>query len=218
MSNALFALSAELRPRFEMLGGQVPALIVDDIYQAPDQVREAALRQSFEPPPYPYPGRLAAVPHDESLQALTRTVLALANREFLPRVPPISQDGQPVAEFGRVMTDFATVDIHPDDLLPVQRRPHVDPVPVFGLIYLNPQEKGGTLFFRQTMTPVAGRSGYITAEDPEFELAGRIEGRFNRLAIYAGFVPHSGEIVGDWVRTDERFTNPRLTQRFVFFP
>jgi hypothetical protein len=47
---------------------------------------------------------------------------------------------------------------------------------------------------------------------------GRIEAAFNRLAIYPGFVPHSGEIVGEWIKTDERFTNPRLTQRLVFMP
>ncbi len=30
------------------------------------------------------------------------------------------------------------------------------------------------------------------------------------------FVPHSGEIAGAWIRSDERFTNPRLTQRLLF--
>ena len=49
-----------------------------------------------------------------------------------------------------------------------------------------------------------------------FELCGRIAPVFNRLAIYPGFVLHSGEIAGDWIRSDERFSNPRLTQRLIF--
>lgn len=53
---------------------------------------------------------------------------------------------------------------------------------------------------------------------PGFALIGGIEGRFNRLAVYPGFVPYTGQIEGEWIKGDARFREPRLTQRFVFFP
>jgi len=89
---------------------------------------------------------------------------------------------------------------------------------IFGLVYFNHEPRGGTLFFRNVAdTPGSAPSpGYLTDSRDGFELAGRIEPAFNRLAIYPGFVPHSGEIAGDWIRSDERFTNPRLTQRLLF--
>jgi hypothetical protein len=72
-------------------------------------------------------------------------------------------------------------------------------VPIFGLVYLNHEERGGTLFFRRSVQVAqSGPSpGYVTEDRDGFELAGRIEPRFNRLAIYPGFVPHSGDISGD---------------------
>jgi len=217
----LFALSSDLQPRLELLGGKIPALLLDNLYRHPDEIRAFALQQRFEPPPYPYPGRLALVPDaNPSLQAARRWVLDLVNRAFLPRVPPIAHGGQRLTDFSQLHTDFAVVDIHPDDLSYEQRMPHTDPVPVFGLVYLNREPKGGTLFFERKASPPAPDrlSGYMTESNPAFELCGRIEPAFNRLAIYPGFVPHSGEIGGEWIRTDERFANPRLTQRFVFLP
>jgi len=109
--------------------------------------------------------------------------------------------------------------VHPNQLSAVQQAPHVDPVPIFGLVYLNEPERGGTLFFnRSGPARNTTRSGYFSVGDAEYSLVGKIEGRFNRLAVYPGFVPHTGEIAGEWISTDERFSNPRLTQRFVFFP
>jgi imidazolonepropionase-like amidohydrolase len=53
--------------------------------------------------------------------------------------------------------------------------------------------------------------------DEQLGLAGHIEGRFNRLAIYPGFVLHSGEIDGDWIEKEDRLAAPRLTQRIKFY-
>jgi hypothetical protein len=144
----------------------------------------------------------------------------MVNGEYLPRIPPISENGRQISAFGRVMSDFAITDVHPDELTSVQREPHVDPVPIFGLVYLNPVDRGGTLFFARAEAGGQSleRSGYLTQSDADYELIGRIEGHFNRLAVYPGFIPHSGEIAGNWIHGDERFTEPRLTQRLVFFP
>ena len=92
------------------------------------------------------------------------------------------------------------------------------PVPIFGLVYLNREERGGTLFFRRSgqVAQSSPSPGYVTEDRDGFELAGRIEPRFNRLAIYPGFVPHSGDISGDWITSGERYSSPRLTQRLMF--
>ena len=214
----LFQLSPGLSFRFEMIAEGLPVLLVDNLYQRADEIREAALSLDYRPVDYDYPGSIAEVPRDNpSLNRFLREILALVNNVYLPQVP-IAADGQRIASFSRMHTDFARVDIHPSDLKPDQRRPHIDPIPIFGLVYLNREERGGTLFFRkigESETSAEG-SGYQTESGDGFELCGRIEPAFNRLAIYPGFVHHSGEIK-EWIETDERFTSPRLTQRLMFF-
>ena len=215
-----FALDAGARPSLQRVGGRLPVLIVDGFFKDPAAVRAAALRLPYHPPDYPYPGKLAELPGDERSRALfLGKVLDLVNREYLPRIPQITANGNPIRQFGRVHTDFAITDVHPDELAETQRKPHTDPVPIFGLVYLNPEDRGGTLFFDPPAAPFnAGRRGYCSSDDAEFPFIGKIEGTFNRLAIYPGFVLHTGEIAGGWIASDQRFAAPRLTQRFVFFP
>ncbi|PSJ38458.1 hypothetical protein C7I55_18665 [Sphingomonas deserti] len=147
----------------------------------------------------------------------TRRVLELVDAEFLSRVP-IRQDRQRIAEFRQVHSDFAIVDVHPDQLEPVQRLPHTDPVAVFGLVDLNRDVRGGTLFFEQVAESADGtrHAGYFTGDSPDYQLRGRIAAQFNTLVIYPGFIPHSAEIEGEWIRGEARFASPRLTQRFAF--
>ena len=218
----LFGLNPAARPYMQLLAGQIPVLIVDDVFRNPAKVREGALRLEYRAPDYPYPGKIAEPDgSDPSLQVFLRTVLKLVNDEYLTRIPPIVDGERQITAFGRVYPDFAITDVHPDDLQDQQRAPHVDPVPIFGLVYLNHVERGGTMFFNPSSgsgQQVDERSGYFTESNHGFEFVGKIEGRFNRLAVYPGFIPHTGEIAGDWIRGDERFSAPRLTQRLVFFP
>jgi hypothetical protein len=221
MNDQLFALNPACSARMELVGGQIPVLIADDFYADPDAVRAHALSLPYSAPPYPYPGALAAIDEaNPSLGVVRGTILGLINREYLPRIPPIQGGGRQITAFAKLMTDFARTDVHPDALSATQRRPHVDPVPIFGLVYLNREERGGTLFFRDTGAPADDDrvKGYVSGDIPGFDLIGGIEGRFNRLAVYPGFVPHTGQIEGEWIAGEERFREPRLTQRFVFFP
>jgi hypothetical protein len=221
MNDQLFALNPACSARMQLVGGRIPVLIADDFYIDPDGARAHALSLPFSVPPYPYPGALAAIDEaNPSLSVLRDTILGLVNREYLSRIPPIQGGGRQIAAFTTLMTDFARTDVHPDALSATQRRPHVDPVPIFGLVYLNREERGGTLFFRDTGAPADDDNvkGYVTGDIPGFALVGEIEGRFNRLAVYPGFVPHTGQIEGEWIKGEERFREPRLTQRFVFFP
>ena len=214
----LFRLSPSAELRLTT-AGSLPVLLVDNVYERPDEIREMALGLSFDAPDYPYPGRIAVPPPSASLRAVTQWALQTANARYLPNIPPIAGQGQPITAFREVHTDFAIIDVHPDELTQTQRLPHVDPVPVFGLIYLNREERGGTLFFQPTTVPEDGaQGGYITNSNRAFKLLGRIEAAFNRMAIYPGFIPHTGEIAGGWIEGEDRFRNPRLTQRFVFLP
>lgn len=217
----LFALNPNPRGFVRMLGGRLPVLIVDDVFQDPAGLRSIALGLPYKPAGFHYPGRIAVPPgEDGSLARFLDAVLSLVNSEYLPRIPTIAFNDRPITAFGQIETDFAITDVHPDELSQDQRRPHKDPVPVFGLVYLNPEDRGGTLFFDDP-APGGGekpRSGYCSAEDPDYRLVGKIEGRFNRLAIYPGFVRHTGEITGSWITGGDRFAAPRLTQRLIFTP
>lgn len=218
--DSLFDVRAGIAPRFEVLGGRIPALIVDDFLKHPEQVREAGLGLPFEAPPYPYPGGIAQIPDAwSSIDRLKRVVLDLVNGAYFPRLPPINKDGVPIERLTTVLADFAVIDVPPDELSQRQRIPHVDQVPIFGLVYLNAEERGGTLFFapRHAAAHSSLGSGYLTGSNDDFELLGRIEGRFNRLAIYPGFIPHSGDI-GPWIEGPGRTEAPRLTLRLPFFP
>jgi hypothetical protein len=217
----LFALNGRARPALTLIGGRLPALILDDAFRDPLLVRETALTLPYEPPSYPYPGRIALPPtEDGSLQTFLRAVLELVNGRYLPNIPPITANNQRITRFSRVISDFAITDVHPDELAETQRKPHTDPVPIFGLVYLNPEERGGTLFFDppKAVPDGRGRRGYPTSEDAAYPFVGKIEGRFNRLAIYPGFILHTAEIAGEWIKSEQRRTSPRLTQRLVFFP
>lgn len=216
----MFATSAQPTARLEWLAQTIPALLVDNIYRDPARVRNTALGLSYEPGTAHYPGRVARLPPgDAPVIAFLRKVLALVNRHYLPHLPAF-QGGRRLTAIRSIDTDFAIMDLHPEELSPQQRRPHIDAVPLFGLIYLNEVDRGGTLFFRSktdAMSP-AVHQGYQVASDEQVQLCGRIEGRFNRLAIYPGFMLHSGEVKGDWIHSDARFEFPRLTQRLMFLP
>ena len=218
MNQDPFATSPKAQLSTGQIDGRVPYLMIDGILADPSALRAAALALPFSAGTAHYPGRVARFPPgDASLTDFLRKLVDLVTREYLPRLPPLP-GGQRLARVRGVDTDFAITDTHPSELSASQREPHVDAVPVFGLLYLNERPRGGTLFFkpRGQAPGASGRSGYPRS-DQQLEVCGHIEGRFNRLAIYPGFILHSGEIGGDWIEGDDRFTSPRLTQRIMFF-
>ena len=211
----LFALNPAIRPQMAPIAPGVPAIIIDNFYQHPEAIREAALAQAFQPATAMYPGRLATFSGQPSLLKAVDWVKTFVNQQLLPRIP-LTRDGERVTRFETLTTDFGIVDTLPQDLAPTQRAPHVDPAPIFGIVYLNQEERGGTAFFRKTdADQQPEREGYFAERDAGFEKVGRIEGVFNRLAIYPGFIWHTAE-VGDWITSDARVRSPRLTQRLVF--
>lgn len=218
MNEGLFAIATETQVSGGHIDGRIPYLTIDGVFADPSAVRAAALALSYSQGTAHYPGRVARFPAgDASLTQFLRKLVELVTNQYLPHLPS-ARNGQKLTRVRGVDTDFAITDKHPSQLTAHQRAPHIDAVPVFGLVYLNDPPRGGTLFFRQHGHPAGAdfRSGYPRA-DEQLEVCGSIEGRFNRLAIYPGFVLHSGEIEGDWIENDDRFTYPRLTQRIMFF-
>ena len=219
MTHDLFATGDRPRVTVGYIDGRIPYFAVDGIFRDPVAVREAALALPYSEGTAHYPGRVARFPPGHpSLTGFLQKVVSLVSRDYLSCMPALPDGGKPTRLRG-VDTDFAITDVPPDQLSPEQRKPHIDAVPVFGLIYLNEEPRGGTLFFKpKTATPPAiERTGYPTRSDEELEVSGKIEGRFNRLAIYPGFILHSAEIEGEWIESDERRQKPRLTQRLMFF-
>lgn len=219
MEKDLFATGTAAQLSIGYIDGEVPFLTVDGILADPAAVRAAALALPYSPASAHYPGRLARFPAgDPSLTAFLRKVADLVTREYLPRLPAPPGRARLSALRG-ADSDFAITDTHPSELGAAQREPHIDAVPVFGLLYLNEEPRGGTLFFKPRTGPTqsAAEGGYPSRLHERFEVCGHIEGLYNRLAIYPGFVLHSGEIEGEWIGTEMRFRSPRLTQRIMFF-
>lgn len=212
----LFATNDRAQLRGEYLDGGIPILLVDNIYRDPHRVREAALSLPYSAADTHYPGVVASYPADDpSLALFLRKIFSFVTNTYLPRLPRFP-DGRQLPEVRTIGSDFAIVNTEPSDLKPFQSRPHLDPFPIFGLVYLNEEDRGGTLFFkRKGEAELPRQPAYQTASDDAFEVCGRIAGEFNRLAIYPGFVFHSGEI-GDWINTDGKSNYPRLTQRIMF--
>jgi hypothetical protein len=218
MSGDLFKTGPAAQLSVGLIDERVPYLTIDAVFADPSAVRAAALALPYSRGTAHYPGRVARFPaEDASLTEFLRKLVGIVGREYLPRLAQAGA-GRPLSQIRGVDTDFAITDTHPSELSANQRAPHVDPVPVFGLVYLNEEPRGGTLFFRPRagVAGAASRSGYPRA-DEQLEVCGHIEGRFNRLAIYPGFILHSGEIEGEWIESDVRFTTPRVTQRIMFF-
>ena len=218
MSRGLFEIDTAARLSSGLIDGRIPYLAIDGILADPSAVRAAALTLPYSSGTAHYPGRVARFPAgDASLTGFLQQIVGIVTSEYLPRLPP-ARDGKSLSRVRGVDTDFAITDRHPSELSPNQRAPHIDAVPVFGLVYLNDPPRGGTLFFKPRGHAAGAdfRSGYPRS-DEALEVCGHIEGRFNRLAIYPGFVLHSGEIEGDWIENVDRFTYPRLTQRIMFY-
>lgn len=204
----------KMSSRWQPIWRDVPALIIDDFFAAPTQLRNAALKLAFREVPGTYPGRQAHVPRgDEELLHFHQKVLKIVCATYMPEIsrylPPLC--------ISRVKSDFAVVDTHPSQLSDEQRVPHTDPVPIFGLVYLSIPPRGGTVFFEELDASDPGPSeGYFAEGNAKWTVTGKLDGAFNRCVFYPGSIPHSGEIVGEWIENEERFDAPRLTLRMLF--
>jgi hypothetical protein len=212
----VFALNPASSVRtVEVVGQRI--LIIDDFFAAPEALREAALTLNFIRHGRSYPGRRASVPReDTTFRALIDKIKQMANADYLPHLAAGTADE--IASITSVKGDFGITDQHPAELTPGQKQPHRDPIPLIGLVYLNKEERGGTLFFEQ-MGPAEdadGLQGYFTGSNDNWRLRAKAEGRFNRFVLFPGELAHSAEIEGDWILDGRRLLSPRLTMRLLF--
>ena len=133
-----------------------------------------------------------------------------------------------------IATDFSLVTTPAREMLALQKHPHVDGVPLAGVLYLNPDFEVGTSFFRHRPTGLAfvrnpaeqeayGRwmsehgehsqpDSYAVGDNLVWEHLHSVAGRFNRLVMYPGTAFHS--IAMRDVRANLSLESARLTQRF----
>lgn len=196
---------------------KTPILVVDDIVDNPDALVDYAASLAPFPPEAGnyYPGLRLQLPQDpivvDYVSAVCRTLAGLMGSAYGLRNFTV----QGVA--------FSIVTKPPSELQPLQTIPHFDsPDPLFFAVlhYLSHHENSATAFFRhartgfETMTPQrAGRfaqaretdkavyglpEGYVRGSTNGFEEIGRVEARFNRLAVYPSNLFHSGILPDDY--------------------
>jgi hypothetical protein len=210
-----------------------PVVIVDDFLRAPDSmVRYACEQARFGPSPLYYPGVVAPTP-PPYVASLASGLARIVPGLFGVRLPPL-----------RVVTSFyAIVTLPPDQLLPIQRRPHTDssdPGQIAILHYLCDSSQGGTAFYRFRPTGYesldeqrkdemvrlieedADSHGpspaeYITADNRLFEQTAQIEARFNRVLVYRSRVLHSGQFGSQTIRDPDPRVGRLTTNTFVLF-
>ena len=217
-------LNPDAQVRVETAEGGIPVLIVDEFYLDPDDVRAEGLRANFDKSLALYPGRHADIA-DPALEAvkvhLCRLIRAIGGPDIQPNT---------------VQSDFSILTTRARDLLATQKHPHIDPVAITAIVYLNPSSTAGTcLYYNEALQTHAIRAeddtlrlaefmaregarraplGYQVPDDGCWRKLYTIEGRFNRFAAYPGNVFHSIDI--DDVPDQFDISTARMTQRFFF--
>lgn len=181
---------------------------IDGFLADPETAVLAAILQNFASITPQYPGLRAPldpVVIDPWLEELS----PLLSRAFGTREGRWSMHGW-----------FSVVTRRPEELLPIQRLPHVDgtdPDQFALMLYLHRTGHGGTAFFRHKSTGLEAlsdetwprykaalegevaqvglpRAAYVTDGEPLFERTHASEGRFNQAIFYRGNLLHSGVI------------------------
>lgn len=219
------ALSPARSVRIEQVGAERhPLLIIDDCLADPAAVRAIAARAPFAPIGPHYPGLRSPVPQAAVAPLLDPLADLLAETFALPARPVYDE------------CYLSIVTLAAGALAPIQRLPHFDGVEadrLAVLLYLDPDARGGTAFYRQRSTGFetvdrerfapfrtsleAGiaRHGipgadYIRGDTPLYERIGAVAGAFNRAVAYRGNSLHCADLAADFVPAADPLTG-RLT-------
>jgi len=207
-----------VRPQIHRAGiEKTPIIVVDDIVDNPDALVDYAASLAPFPPieGNHYPGLRLPLPNEpivaDYLNAVCRTLAGLMGSAY------------GIRNFAMHSASFSIVTMRPLELGPQQSIPHFDSAsPLFFAVlhYLSHHENSATAFFRhvrtgfETLTPqragpfgkardkdkeVYGpATGYVRGSTNGFEEIGRVEARYNRLAVYPGNLFHSGILPDDY--------------------
>ena len=220
-----FALNPLAQLHIETLCSGCPVMVIDDFYADPMAVRALGLAGRYDSSLAYYPGLHSDIAREHQAplhQALAQLLAALGSLRC--RATDIS-------------SDFSIVTTPAREMLAKQKHPHVDGVPLAGVLYLNPTFEVGTSFFRHRPTGQAfvrsnaeqqAYSAWMAtfgdSQQPATYAIGQaddggawehlhsVAGRFNRLVMYPGTAFHSIAMrdVGHKLSLD----CARLTQRF----
>lgn len=218
----LFSLNPAAQVHVETLSSGCPLLVIDDCYADPFAVRAQALHGRFDASLAFYPGVHSTI---------TRAALMPLFRQLSHLLSLLGDGVVPAESF---ISDFSLVTTPASEMLAKQKHPHVDPVSLAGVLYLNPDYEIGTSFFRHRPTGRAflrsdedrelhgawlqangertQPASYAVADDETWEHLHSVEGRFNRLVMYPGTAFHS--IAMQDVAAQATLSSARLTQRF----
>ena len=219
---AVFAINPAAQVHIETLSSGCPVVVIDDFYADPHAVRALALAGNYDSSLAYYPGlhsRIAPALQLPLQQALVRLLAAL---------------GSVACEPADIASDFSIVTTPASQMLAQQKHPHVDGLPLAGVLYLNPDFEVGTSFFRHRPTGLAfvrtpaeadthrrwmetfgaqhQPATYAVGDGVIWEHLHSVAGRFNRLVMYPGTAFHS--IAMQDVVHNLGLDSARLTQRF----
>jgi hypothetical protein len=220
-----FALNPQAQVHIETLSSGCPVMVVDDFYADPLAVRALGLAGRYDSSLAYYPGLHSSITreHQGPLHlALSNLLAVLGSLQCRP---------------ADISSDFSIVTTPAREMLAKQKHPHVDGVPLAGVVYLNPDFEIGTSFFRHRPTGQAfvrslaeqqaysawmdafgdqqQPATYAIAQDDgggAWEHLHSVAGRFNRLVMYPGTAFHS--IAMRDVVHNLSLDSARLTQRF----
>jgi hypothetical protein len=184
---------------------------VEQFMSSPEEAIETASLQKFAKLTPQYPGVRAPLPPDVSFA-------------WLGELSPLLDNVFGKAPKGwEIQAWFSLVTSKPEELIPMQRFPHVDgtdPNQLAMMLYLHRTKHGGTGFFRHRSTGLECLSdetfpryrealqddvqkgglpeaAYVSDGRPYFECIHKSEGSFNEAIIYRGNLLHSGIISCD---------------------
>jgi hypothetical protein len=126
--------------------GRYPALVIDNFYRDPDDVREMALALDYLPPlTGKHPGYVARI--SLSMESMLSFLHARFADFYYPTLESLQQQAHPWAFFRYEPAGSRSP-------RPVSRAPHVDDGLLSGVLYLNlpDQCRGGTSFYRHVET------------------------------------------------------------------
>jgi len=217
--------------RLEIGRERLPLLVIDNVVEDAERLVKRAVSRQFAPTTRFFPGVRAEAPLSYQHLIASRLRDALVECFNLR-----------AKSFRFSMCHFSLVTTPPQQLVPIQRVPHVDSLASDGLAsihYLFKNGFDGTAFYRHRQTGfesvdesranvyfrlqeaererMPAGTGYINGDTDEFEQIGRGEAVFNRMLIYRRNMLHSGCIGRDFVPDANPLTG-RLSINSFFDP
>jgi hypothetical protein len=205
----------------ERIGDDCPIMVIDNFFSDPDAVRCLGLDGRYDSSLAFYPGLHSRI-GEASLAGFFATLARLLAVFGYSQVRPQS-----------FLSDFSIVTTAAVDMLSSQKHPHIDGLPLAGVVYLTPHMDVGTSFFRhvplglsmlktepeihrynawlQEFGEATQPAGYAVESTGVWHKLHAIEGKYNRMVIYPGNAFHSIDMRD--IASQQTIASARLTQR-----